>query len=88
MVFPWFSHGFPSETPPFSSLQPTDLRDQGTVVRQDEILQLHLHMDPLVVRQGRPDVVRLRHLGMVDGWMELRWNGIYGIYGILWNLEF
>mmetsp|Transcript_98960 Transcript_98960/g.262867 ORF Transcript_98960/g.262867 Transcript_98960/m.262867 type:complete len:658 (-) Transcript_98960:4864-6837(-) len=31
------------------------------VVRQDQVLQLHLHVDPLVVCEAWPDVVRLRH---------------------------
>lgn len=29
------------------------------VVSKDEILQLHLHLDPLLICQGWPDVVRL-----------------------------
>mmetsp|Transcript_59082 Transcript_59082/g.126987 ORF Transcript_59082/g.126987 Transcript_59082/m.126987 type:complete len:290 (-) Transcript_59082:3391-4260(-) len=35
------------------------------VVGQDEILELHLHMDPLIVREARPHVVRLCHRGLV-----------------------
>lgn len=35
---------------------------RATVVRQDQILQLHLHVDPLIVGQAGPHVVGLRHL--------------------------
>ena len=31
------------------------------VVGEDEVLQLHLDLDPLLVGERRPDVVRLRH---------------------------
>mmetsp|Transcript_39065 Transcript_39065/g.93686 ORF Transcript_39065/g.93686 Transcript_39065/m.93686 type:complete len:373 (-) Transcript_39065:1226-2344(-) len=35
------------------------------VVLQDEVLQAHLHLDPLLVRERRPDVVRLRDRRLV-----------------------
>mmetsp|Transcript_63136 Transcript_63136/g.136700 ORF Transcript_63136/g.136700 Transcript_63136/m.136700 type:complete len:725 (-) Transcript_63136:4486-6660(-) len=48
------------------------LRERGhvhvvllAVVRQDEVLELHLDVDPLVVGQAGPHVVRLRHRGLV-----------------------
>ena len=37
-------------------------RGPAAVVRQDQILQLHLDVNPLIVRQAGPNVVRLRHL--------------------------
>ena len=35
------------------------------VVGQDEVLELHFHLDPLLVRQRRPDVMRLGDGGLV-----------------------
>lgn len=35
------------------------------VVSQDKILELHLHLDPLLIGQGGPDVVGLRNCSLV-----------------------
>lgn len=37
----------------------SDLLVLLAIVSKDEILQLHLHLDPLLICQGWPDVVRL-----------------------------
>mmetsp|Transcript_24497 Transcript_24497/g.79136 ORF Transcript_24497/g.79136 Transcript_24497/m.79136 type:complete len:322 (-) Transcript_24497:5563-6528(-) len=42
------------------------------VVREDQILQRHLHANPLLVRQVRPDVMRLRHHRLVRPQNHLR----------------
>lgn len=38
------------------------------VVSQDKVLELHLHLDPLLVGQSGPDVVRLCDRGLV--WLQ------------------
>lgn len=38
------------------------------IVSQDKVLELHLHLDPLLVRQSGPDVVWLCDRGLV--WLQ------------------
>lgn len=48
-----------------------------TVVRQNEIFQLHLHLDPLLISQSWPDVVWLSDGGFVRFQDHLRTVIVY-----------
>lgn len=75
--------GFPYGT--ISAISPA--RSRGTVVCQDQILQLNLHVDPLIIRQAGPDVVRLRHLEVMEWRSEKGWRSwLVMVNGKFWNL--
>ena len=42
------------------------------VVSEDQVLELDLNLDPLLVRERRPDVMRLRHCRLVRLQDDLR----------------
>lgn len=67
-VFKWL--------PPFTSSLRSDSRIlrspkrsefQGTIICQDQVLQLHLHVNPFIIRQAGPHMMRLCHL-VADRW--------------------